>query len=50
MKKAYLRAQIEIIRLDFNDVITTSSGDEPIIPDPTQGNPFDGGYDLDGWT
>ena len=49
MKKEYVVCEIEVIRLDFCDVITTSgegSGGTDIVPE----DPFEGGYDLDGWT
>ena len=49
MKKEYVVADIEIIRLAVSDVITTSgegAGDPGTIPN----DPLNGGYDPNGWT
>ena len=52
MKKKYESLEVEIIRMNFADIITASGGTEtPIVPDDT--NPsdvFDGGFDKNGWT
>ena len=49
MKKKYEPSEIELIRLNNSDVITSSPGTEtPVIPDDT--DPFKGGYDSNGWT
>ncbi len=36
MKKDYLKAQIEIVEFDFNDVIVTSGEDETILIPPEE--------------
>ena len=52
MKKKYEALEVEIIRMNFADIITSSGGTEtPIIPDDTKpGELFPGGYDSNGWT
>ena len=50
MKKKYETSEIEIIRIASMDVITASTGsgtETPVIPGE---NPFQGGYDSNGWT
>ena len=49
MKKEYIASEIEVIKLDFGDVITTSV-EGPNEPGIAPGSPFDGGYDPNGWT
>lgn len=49
MKKEYVSAEVEIIKINVQDVITTSGGAGPIVPGETT-NPFGGGYDAGGWT
>ena len=49
MKKKYEPSEIELIRLNNSDVITSSPGTEtPPIEDDA--DPFKGGYDSNGWT
>jgi len=52
MKKKYEALEIELVRVDSSDILTTSPGTEtPIIPDDTKpGNIFPGSYDSNGWT
>lgn len=52
MKKKYEALEIEIIRVDSSDIITSSPGTEtPVIPDDTNpGNVLPGGFDPNGWT
>lgn len=50
MKKEYISAEIEIIKINNQDVITSSGGGGPIEPGGNPSNPFGGGYDTDGWT
>ena len=52
MKKKYETLEVEIIRMNFADIITASDGTEtPVIPDDTKpGDIFSGGYDSNGWT
>ncbi len=49
MKKEYVIAEIEVIKLVLGDVITTSGGGSDST-DPIPNDPFDGGYDSNGWT
>ena len=49
MKKEYVAAEIEVKELDSCDVITTS-GVGPDEPGVAPGSPFEGGYDVNGWT
>ena len=49
MKKEYVPAEVEVIKLVLGDVITTSGGGIG-NPDSDPDDPFSGGYDSDGWT
>ena len=49
MKKKYVFAEIEVIKLNFGDVITASSGSSD-DPDNIPNDPLQGGYDPGGWT
>lgn len=49
MRKEYITADIEIVKLNFTDVISTS-GEGPIEPGHDPSDLFNGGYDPDGWT
>ena len=49
MKKKYETLEAEFVRVESQDVITTSPGTEgPVVPEDN--NPFDGSYDINGWT
>ena len=52
MKKKYETLEIEIVRMDFADIITSSPGTEtPVIPDDSKpGDILPGGFDPNGWT
>ena len=50
MKKEYVIAEIEILNINFGDIITASGDAGPIDPGADQNNPFGGGYDSNGWT
>ena len=52
MKKKYEALEVEIIRMNFADIITASGGTEtPPVEDPIPGgNLFPGGFDKNGWT
>ena len=52
MKKKYEALEIELIRVDNSDVITSSPGTEgPIVPDDSKPEgAFPGSYDSNGWT
>ena len=52
MKKKYESLEVEIIRMNFADIITASGGTEtPVIPDDTKpGDIFSGSFDKNGWT
>lgn len=49
MKKQYFCPECEIVKLEENDVITTSD-QESEAPGADFENPFGGGYDKNGWT
>lgn len=49
MKKEYVPAEIEVIKLVLGDVIATSGG-ESQDPGGFPDDPLDGGYDINGWT
>lgn len=50
MKKEYIAAEIEILKINFGDVITASDNVGPNEPGFDPNNPFGGGYDENGWT
>ena len=52
MKKKYESLEVEVIRMNFADIITASGGTEtPVVPDDTKpGDIFSGGFDNNGWT
>lgn len=49
MKKEYVPAEIEVIKLAHGDVIATS-GEGSGHPGSEPYDPFEGGYDSNGWT
>ena len=44
MKKEYEKLELELVLIENSDVIRTS----PPVEDPS--DPFEGGYNKDGWT
>jgi hypothetical protein len=50
MDKEYVSVKIEIVKLDACDILTASGGGGQIEPGADPKDPFDGGYDLNGWT